>query len=395
MPADAKGALHIDQLLRTPYVIGVKSRIKATGAVFQNFYGLGSEGAVTEPPLPPGHDIAVWHYFDNTRTVGTIRPRLSGPSRPIAKPAGVAHAVPLRFYEALSFDYNTIAGYRALNKPIGFLSSQGEDWVTRQMGYLLQRHQNLREVAAARMIVNGGFDIKTSGNGHTHTVVATGDGQISVNYQIPANHKTQIALDTGGANVFTTSWANAAADAILQHAILRQVAERESGYTLKHVWITSKQAVNLINNTGLRNAGGSAFRVWESYVQQQMQTLQGMRERSADLVFRALPDWTFHCYDGVINLDQERDSTAEADTSLFIPNDGAIYTPEPGDWLGNIVAQEIVIEQHAGQPQTVTGLPQWKRRLIEPIPAEELHLLDNFLPILYVPKAVYQATTVF
>jgi hypothetical protein len=368
--------------------------VKANGAVFQNHYGLGPDGPQTESPVASGHNLVVWEYFDNTRTVGTVRPKISGPSRPLHKAAGVSHGVLLRFYEALTFEYNRIAGYRALGRPIGFLSSAGEDWVSRQLGYMAQRHQNLVELVSACMIVRGQFDIKHQGMSNEHTIVLTG-GNHTVDYQVPANHKSQIALDTGGANVIGATWANAGTDLILQFATLRMVAERESGDFLTTCWINSKNMVNLINNTGLRNAGGSAFRVWESYVQNQMQTSEGLRNRGADLVFRALPDWTFKVYDGVLNIDQVRDSQAEADSTLFIPSDRAVMTPDPGDWTGNYPGKEVVIEQVGGQTKEITGLHQWKRRIVDPVAAEECHMLDNFLPVLYRPKAIYQPTVVF
>lgn len=395
MAASPIGTFHIDQLLRTPFVAFVRSRVKATGAVFQNYYNLGGDSNGTMPPLPPGHDMAFWHYFDSTRTIGTVRPSIAGPSRPVPKSAGIASGALIRYYEAMTFEYNRIAGYQALGKPIGFLTSSGQDWVARQMSFLLQRHQNLMEFAISRMF-RGGFDIKTSGNGNIHSLVEYGSGQMSVNYQIPATHKTKIALNTSGTDVIDATWSAAGTDLINQHAILRQVSERESGFTLKDVWITSRNYVNLVNNTGLRNAGGSAFRVWEDFQTQNMSTLNGMRERGQDVHFRALPGWTFHVYDGVLNVDQDRDSLDEADNSLFIPNTQAIYTPAPSsEWIGKISGQETVIEQYGGQPKTITGLHNFKRRVLDPVPAEELHIQDKFLPILEVPRAVYYPLVVF
>lgn len=394
MAASPIGAIHIDQLLKTPFVNGVYSRVKAVGSVFQNFFGLTGESSGL-PPVAAGQRTVFWEYFDNTRTVGTVRPHLAGPSRPVQKAAGIASGTLLRYYEALTFESNRIAGYRALGKPLGYLSSSGEDWIARQLSYLFQRRQNLVEFIVSRMLTRQGFDIVTSGASNVHQVTEYGSGQLSVDYQVPATHRTQIALGAGGADIITATWSNAATDIISHLANLRMVAERESGYTLKHGWISSPQYINMVNNTGLRNAGGSAFRVWESYVNRDMQTLQGLRERGADLVFRALPDWTFHVYDGVLNVAQDRDSLATADNTLFIPTTSCVFTPDPGDWCAMMLGNEIVKEQYGSTDKEVTGLHNWVRQVIDPVAAHEVHVLDNFLPVLTVPRAIYQATVQF
>lgn len=395
MAASPVGAVTIDQLLRNPaFVAGVRSRIGATGMVFTKFYGLGIDGAVGLPPIPPGIDLIAWDYFDNTRTMAESRPALSGPSRIIPKAAGAASGVLLRFYEALLFEDNKIAGFRPMGKPIGTISPRGEDFVARQVKYMLQRQANSQEFAASRLF-RGGFDVKNAPGGDRQTLVEKGSGQISVDYKIPATHLTKLALLAGGADIIDASWATASTDVILQYHNLRQAAERESGLPVHHGWISSVPYVHLINNDKLRAAGGSAFRVWEQLQTNRMETMAGFRERGDEVVFRALPQITFHVYDGVLNVDQDRDSFDIADNSLFIPNDKCIFTPDPGDWCGIAVGQEIVTEQYGGRPQVVEASHNWARRIIEPTSGTDLHNWSKYLPILFIPKATYYATVVF
>lgn len=391
MAASPIGAVTIEQLLRSyAFVLSVRSRIGATGNVFQQFYNLTAEGPQGQAPVPPGYDAVSWDYFDNTRTMAELRPSLSGPARVIPKSAGSASAVLLRSYEALLFEANKIAGFRPFGKPIGTLSKSGEEYVARQTKNLLQKQMNLREFAASR-VFRGGFDIKNTG-GDRQILTEFGSGQISVDYKIPASHTLQLALGAAAANLLDATWATASTDIIKHCHLLRQAAERESGLPVKHGWLSSLIYIYLINNDKLRAAGGSAFRVWENLQTKRMETLDGFRERGDEVVFRALPQFTWHVYDGVLNVEQDRDSLAIADNTLFVPADKVIFTPEPGDWLSQAVGQEIVQEQYGGSKKVITGQHNWSRNTVEPTPGTDLHVLSKFLPILYVPRAVYYPT---
>lgn len=394
MAASPIGSVTVEQLLRSQaFITGVRSRIGATGNVFQNFYNLGLDGPIGQAPVTAGTDVVGWDYFDNTRTIAEVRPTLAGPARVMLKAVGFATASLIRFYEAILIEDNRIAGFRPMGKPVGTISKSGEDYVARQTRNLLQRQANAREFAVSRLFRNG-FDIKHLG-ADKQVLTEAGSGQIQIRYQIPTNHTAQLALLAGNADIITAKWATASTDIIGQWHNLRQVAERESGMPPRHVWNTSQAYISLINNDKFRAAGGSAFRVWEDLQTKKMQTLDGIRERGEDVVFRALPQATFHVYDGVLNVDQDRDSSAIADNALMIPNDKAIITPEPGDWIGQAVGREIITEQYGGRPQEYEATHNWVRRTVEPTSGTDLHVWSKYLPILYVPKAVYYATIDF
>lgn len=387
------GAVTVDQLLRSNHFIqGVHSRIGATGNVFQSAY-IPNRNMSTEPPLPPGFSTIGWDLFDNTRTVSEVRPELSGPARVIKKPIGHNTATLVRSYEAMLFETNRIAGFRPLGKPIGTLSPQGQEYVARQLKFLLQKQYNMREFMLNRML-RGGFDIKSQ-VGDRQILTEAGSGQISVDYQIPAANKTQLALGAAAANLITATWAAAGTDVIGQWLSIQQAQERQCGLPPEWAWITSIMLGYLINNTALRNAGGSAFRVWEMMQNRDMTTLDGLRQRGVDVIFRALPQVTFKTYDGVLNIEQDRDSLDIADCSLFIPNTAVIITPKPGEWMGQAVGQEYFIEQYGQNEVMKTATHNFARRELKPTPGTDVHVWSKSLPLLYIPKAVLYATTVF
>lgn len=391
MAASPVGAITVEQLLRSfAFVTGVRSRIGATGNVFQNAYNLGPDGPVGQAPVPPGFDAVTWDYFDNTRTMSEVRPALSGPARVIPQKAGTASAALLRSYEALLFEANRIAGFRPFGKPVGTIGKSGEDYVARQTKFLLQKQMNMWEFACSRVFRNG-FDIKTTG-GDRQILTEAGSGTIQVRYQIPTNHTLQLALGAAAANLLDATWATASTDVIKHVHLLFQAAERESGIPIELGWISSLIYIYLINNDKLRAAGGSAFRVWEELQTKRMQTLDGIRRRGEDVTFRALPQIIWKVYDGVLNVEQDRDSLDIADNTLFVPNDKVIFTPAAGDWLSKAVGQEIFQEQYGGQKKVVEGSHHFVRNVVEPTAGSDLHVWSKGLPILYVPKAVYYPT---
>jgi hypothetical protein len=67
-----------------------------------------------------------------------------------------------------------------------------------------------------------------------------------------------------------------------------------------------------------------------------------------------------------------------------------IITPDPGNWCGSIVGSEYIRENVTSDMREVYGFNAWSTPVIDP-PGREVKQLDNFLPVLYEPYAVYYA----
>ena len=69
--------------------------------------------------------------------------------------------------------------------------------------------------------------------------------------------------------------------------------------------------------------------------------------------------------------------------------------PEPSrDWVGWINASEYVKENVMDAGRQVFGFHSWSTNTIDPA-GIELKMLDNGLPVLYVPKCIAYGTCVF
>lgn len=389
----ATGAFSLQQLLRRTFVTRVVSRVRKTGSVFGDFYGMGVGDIGTEL-IPPGHATFTYDYFDNTRLIASVRPRGIGPKRQRPKAAGMATATLIRSYEAIEVLYDKIAGTRRFGQDFTRgLDRRGQSYVTRQIGHMAERFVNLREFAISRMF-RGGFDVVPNGDEHYVDELSGGaTGAFNVDFQLPATHKDQLAVGDAGAAIIAADHNTAGTDVNSHFLNLNAAAERESGWPIEYVWINSSRLGYYINNTTLQSQGGSAFRVWDELIRGQMNTADGPRARGFEVTFRAIPWLRFKVYDGVLHPgSQSVDSFTASDLTRFIPTNNAIITPRRSpEWLGFAEGTEIIRQRRDGPPIEARGFHSW--RLSVDVPAgEELHVLDNFVPVLYVPRAVYYPT---
>lgn len=389
----AVGSVSLQQLLRHPYVLKVISRQRAPQNYFQRFFNVGI-GAPTGTVIPAGLRAFTYDIFDHVRQLSGVRAPEAGPKRVRRNPVGVGSGYLLRSYEAMTVAYEQIANLRPLGSPIGSLDKNGQSYVTKQIEYETERMRNLREWVLTR-VFRGSFTISISGDDH---ILADSGGQITVDFQHPSANRSQLAVGDSGANIIDVPWSNPAADIITQMLNLNKASERRTGLAIEHIFVNSTTLGWLINNLPLQQAGGAAFRVWESITTKTETDISGeSRQAGKTVIFRAIPWITFHTYDGVLAPPSAQANVipaASTDVDLVIPNGRAIMTPAPGAWLGYASGTEIVQKTYASAPESIVGFGTWQRPILEPA-GREMLFLDNFFPVPFIPAAWYYATIDF
>lgn len=389
----AVGSISIHQMLRHPYVLKVISRITATGNPLQSFYNVGISNT-SGHVIPAGQGGFTWDIFDHTRQIAGVRASEAGPRRIRRQRVGTASGHLMRSYEGMVVTYGQIANMRPLGSPIGTLDKNGQSYVTKQIAYMTERNRNLREWCLSRMF-RGGFYISISGD---DIILSDSSGQIFVDFQHPAANRSQLAIGDAGANVIDTSWANTSADIITQFLNLNKAATRRTGLPIEHVWVNSTTLGYLLNNIVLQQAGGAAYRVWDSMDWKDMKNIDGTTgKRGFDVRFRAMPWVVFHGYDGVLAPPSAQVDTipaASTDVDLVIPNNVALMTPAPGEWIDYATGTEVMQKSYTSGPESLVGFNTWTRPTLDPS-GKELLQLDNFLPIAPIPAAWMYATVVF
>lgn len=386
------GSITLQQLFRHPYVLKVVSRIKTAANPFQNFYRLGLDNSASES-IPAGVRTFSYDIFDHTRQIATVRPPKVGPKRGRQQKTGTKVGHIIRSHDSLPIYWEDIVNTRPHGARIGTLDRTGQNKVTMQIKHYTEKYRNLREWMINRMF-RGGFAIKY--NGDEQYLVDLGNGDKDIDYGHPSAHRSQLAVGASSANVIDGSWDDPTTNVMQQFFNLNKAAERISGYVVKHCWVNSTTIGLLMNNTDLQSKGGSAFRIWDKANFTEVKTIDGSSRTSGyEVEFRAMPWIKFHVHDGVLQTGAaQSDSTAEADVELLIPDNKAIMTPDPGEWVGFAEGQEPVTKTVASPMEILKGFATYQRPLIEPS-GLELVFLDNFFPIPYIPTAWFYATVVF
>ncbi len=381
--ADNVGELTIDQLFKTPVITRVVSRFKTPISLFQNFLGM-LPGQPASQTVPGRH--AGWDIFDSTRTLAKGRAPGVGPATTTRKRVGHVSAVLYRAHEKVTMLQEEIFRTRAPGQQIGVVDTRGQNYINRQLRFITQRFRNSREFMVAHML-RGGFDIKQTGD--DFEPVATGAGDFAVNFQIPAGNLTDLDMLGAGA-ILGGAWQTDSTYIILELLNINAAFEQLHGRPLRHIFINSTEYNNLIRNLDFIAVGGSAFRVFESLSTRELRSEEGIPDSGFDVVFRAVPLYTFHVYDGVLSEGVEGavDETTSANSNKLIPDNKAIFMAEPDpDWIGSVEGSEIVAENLVDVGQERFGFHSWSTRIIDP-PGWDLKMLDNWLPALYIPKCV-------
>lgn len=389
-------AITLAQMLKRPMVLGVFSRVKETGTFFQRFFGISPQSAETENF--GFNTTGVYEIFDHSATLAQPRAAKVGPAKVSKKPIGQAMATVLRFYEAITLEYEDIFGTRGIGQNYDSpLEERGQTYVAKQMMYMAERQANAMEFMISRMF-RGGFSITLPASGASADSYSLGElgasGAIDITFPIPAVNKNQIDAGTGS-GLITATWATAGT-AILSHMLsINKAAERQTGYPIKHCFLNTTTYTYMLANTQLQTVRGTAMRAFEQFREQLISTTGAERQSGFSVVFPSMPQFTWHIYDGVsvVATQTDPDPRTTSNTSLFIPDNVVIMTPEPGDWMGKATRDEPIKETDDGAVVIKSGLDSWSYGTNDP-PGEEVRFLNNFVPVLYVPRAVYYATVI-
>jgi hypothetical protein len=374
------------EMMQVPVITRIVSRFSTPLSLFQQFFGRLSGDNTAASDSVKGRD-AGWDIYDATRQFAGARAPETGPRRVRKKAIGHVSAQLMRSHESILIYDGEVYKTRPLGGQIGAtVDIRGMRHIQRQVQFMVQRQRNMREWIYSRML-RGGFNMVPDGDNYTLTEYDTSaTGELPVNYQIPATHQTRLDLGTG--SDILTDWSDVDADILGQCYAINEAMTRIHGRPLRHIWIDSPTFVNIQNNTGIRAIGGEAYRVFDSLNRRPGTSKEGVPDAGFDVVFRAMPLWTFHVYDGVLSSDGEIDTTTVAGTSKLVPTDYAIFLPDPDDdWEGLIDGSEVIAENVMASGREVQGFANWATRVIDP-PGYELKFLDNYLPVLYVPTCV-------
>lgn len=389
--------ISVDQLWRTPYVKGVYSELATPDMQMSSFYRM-MENRTYTPQRTFG-----WDLFNLTRTVATMKAPGSAPSTIQRQKIGNKTGALLRVAEKFAILDEEIAKLRPPGAPIGTMDARGEAWFTRQVKNMTQRHKNLLEIMTSRAI-QGGFGLARSGEMYYLTELNASGNEFDIDYFQVANDSTCRARHTGDLDgIIDVQWDDPTANIPMQLQKLRQRMLIEYGAMSSVAWTDSITISHMMNNVHLSQIAGSANRVWKSWDMNGSPTKVEPGDRDIGpqrIVFNAIPDWEFIVNDAVVSLGTSSDpqgtdgfTISSAGMTRVVPAGHVLFTPPPSeDWVTCYETDEPVQQTPNARSEMARGFTAWNWPLNQFPPGREANMLDNFLPVIIMPRAIWNAT---
>lgn len=368
-----------EQLFQSQTITGIVSQIDVPGSRFQRTY------------VPAGQNdrvqgrTASWDLFNTTRSIGTISaPRAQANTRS-RKPYGQRSVQMIRMFEKMPIYDEDLNKYRVPGGQPNQIDVGGAAWLKSQLEFFAQVFRNTREWCLSRMF-RGGFSAKVSGDSYLLCEKNDSDAYITVDYGIPAAHTDTVN------GIFTNEWDSPSTDIASQFMELDKYHARVNGRPLRHVWLNGITAKYLLENDQLRSVQGTAVRIFDSMTRAEIDPASQLPDTGYDMVFGAIPLIRFHVYNqGLVKSGTPEDFASQISSSnfeTFVPDDYIMIHPDPGRWMGMMVGSEGVRESLNAPLVDRFGYHAWSHPFLNPS-GQEIFQVDNFLPILYEPYAIY------
>ena len=260
---------------------------------------------------------------------------------------------------------------------------RGIQEVTRQVRAFRTNFDNLRVAALTQVLFQGAIYWDGQGN-----LLPSSTGAKTVaDFAVPAGNKGRLDPLTTGTPILDVSWDNAAADIDTQLLKLRQVAGRLSGYPLKYAFYGKNVPGYLTGNAKLQNY----------FVRSAGDTAQYLS--TADIPSPLLGLTWLPAYDAFFE-----DATGTLQN--LVGDDQVVFTPDPSpDWIGWLegtypvptsVGNVATDAADALRSNVTTAAGMFAYGVLSTDPVTiKMVAGDTFLPVLKVPKAVFQATVKF
>jgi hypothetical protein len=394
-------AATLHDFLQPQVILDVVSRVKKGQGRLGRWLGLHYTGYDDDSNVLTGasmQESAVRHgtyrIFDRTRTVAQGRAPGTGPAWIAPQPIGEVNFTVARFHEKIRLDFEELGNLSPVIGPNSQVDPGGQDYLTRQAGFLAQRFNNAMEIMLAGMI-RGTWYMKNVGENWIPvlTAPAAGTPYVTVNHQIPAGHLAQLDM-LGAGSIIGTTWSNAAAPII--SADLPEMMEayaQATGMVITDAWCNPTTWGYIINNTEVKNTAGSAQQPFEQY---KFAEREDYPEWVA--VLRGMPTIRWHIISEYIVADGGTDPSYTAGTGTLtpiIPANTVLFTPPPDpEWVDGIWYGEYISE-NPGQPAVKKPAYWFWHEWITQPTAVELIGLMNAIPRLRIPKALVAPTVIF
>jgi hypothetical protein len=341
---------------------------------------------------------ATFRIFDHTRVVPKSRAPGTGPSTVAPNPTGDVPVACARFHEKIPLSYEELGNLSPIVGPNANIDTGGQDYLTRQTGFLAEQFNNGMELMATGMMQDnlwftqqGDNWLPVIGNPATPNVPS-----FQVSFQIPAGNKNQLNM-LGTGNIITVPWSNPGALIFNTLSQIKAAFAQLTGYPLTDIWVNSLVWYMAVTNTEIRNLAGTAATPYAEYNWVEERGLDGGPTGEYYAVLKADPTVNWHISDHVLVTNSDVDpsyGTAPASATLIkvVPDNTAFFCTRPsGMWQKIYYGGEYIVENPGMPAMLRRGYYFWKEYVTQPSAIDLIGLL-NAIPLLFVPKIIAPAT---
>jgi hypothetical protein len=385
-------AYALQDLLHSETITGVISRVAA--ATGRTIMRLGmSPGGRASRLLGDGRREFSFDIFDNVRAASGISAPMAPATRIQPKSIGKVTGSACRLSEMMELPYEKLHYQRRIGSPVGTFDAMGAEYIARQTKVLGQRASNWRTaltVGALRDTLYINQNVGTASWYASYTSGANTIGQI--NFQVPSGNKSQLNMLNEG-NIIDVPWSNPSANIPLHLTMIDRAFQRLTGDTLKQVWIDGRMWQNIINNEYVITQAGTSSSPFSLFDREVGTDVNG--KPVADRVGRisSIPFVDFVISDEIFEVG---DLGAEA-VETVVPDGYAYFLtwrdadPTRLQW-GECGEPLVTID--GGSAEFVTGLRSYAQAKADPA-RYCMFMIDNGIPVPYVPKSWAYAQLVF
>lgn len=371
----------LEELMSSPVIMQVISRIRTPQSRLQNFFGFGLTGGNTNNQ--GGRNFA-FDVFDKTRNILSMRSPGTNAATIAPNPAGVVTGVFPRMAVQMRLPYEKIWYNRPLGGNFGMVDQGGQSYITKQEEFFAQLFINTREFMLSRAL-RGSFQLVRQGD---DWIPVDSGGTFTIDFQIPAGNKSKLNM-LGAGDILAATWANAGTDIFGHILSINAAFEQLHGYPLKHVWCTSPMWAYVLNNTGIKGLAGTSNTPFASFDRVDATGPDGVQTNEFTAVLRGIPWLQWHIYDGGLNVG------TTPTFSKLVDDTHCIFLPDPDrGWMEMLNGSEPVVEADGGNVVNAMGFHAWSRNVTNPA-SVELNGVDNCIPAIYQPKCIAYGLTVY
>lgn len=395
----------LQELLSPQFVLDLISRTRPGQGAIGKWLGFqpntyAPDAVALSGPATISGDLrnVTYRIFNAVRSVASGRAPATGPGTIPVNPMGQVQVNCARFHEKLVLNYEYLGNLSPMIGPNSQIDPMGQSYVKQQTMFLARRVAMMVEMLSAAMMRDSLYFIMSGDNWLPSFSAPTGT-QIGfqVAFQIPAGNKNQLNM-LGTGNIIGTSWANLGAPILQNLASIKAAFAQLHGWPLTDVWINSIMWPNIIQNTGIRNTGGSANTPFAEYRFDEERGMDGTPTGKYTAILRADPTITWHIDDDIISQGNSVDisySYSSDTAQKLIPDTMAIFTTTASPDNAKLYLGGEPVVENPGMPAVIRrGHYTWSEYVTQPS-AVDLLSLFNAVPALYNPLVFAPATTIF